>query len=273
MPLLRDHRRRPELPPNPRALFVTGGIGDVLTLSCFLELPADLEVIYYATPKFAEVREYLRELAPKARHVSLWEDWSERDCFFSRSQFIQESGNRDVLAAVDWSILHCFHQPLTFRGWRGEGRVARDEGRGIRSLLPARYAVFCPFTTDKRSPRDFTDGEIDAVIRAAQEQRLPLVILNAGGDRRIEADGVINLQNQTSLLGSIAVTCGAAVFVGVDSSQSVVATKFLPAERLLIKSDSENLRTWKHLYYAPHTSFEFIVPRAVPRLKELSWIE
>ena len=100
--------------------------------------------------------------------------------------------------------------------------------------LPERYAVFQPFSCDKRDPqRDFTPAEIAATVQAARRHDVPLVLINQGSDPPIR--GVIDLQNNTNLYGSIDITLGAAIYIGIDSAMSQVATKVLPADKIVIK--------------------------------------
>lgn len=263
---LTEFRQRRALAPNrdTKSIFVTGGIGDVIALSCFLAVPVGLETIYYATPKFGFVSEYLRRLCPEAEHVSLWDNWSSRECFYSLPQFQRDSGSHEAADADDWSILTVFHRPLTFRGWP-------LSPTSLPRSLPKRYAVLAPFTTDKSNSRDFTAPEIAEAISVARRNAMPLVVLNHGEDAPLEGPGIINLQNQTTLLESIAVTRSAEMFIGVDSSMSVVASKTLPANRLLIKSSNPHCLRWQHIYFAPHRSFDFITDNPIRRMKEKRW--
>ena len=71
-----------------RSLFVTGGIGDVIALSSFRDLPSDLETIYYATPKRAELETYLSLLCdPQVSHVSVDDRFERRFAWYSLSEF------------------------------------------------------------------------------------------------------------------------------------------------------------------------------------------
>lgn len=281
----------------PTALFVSGGIGDVIALSCFLELPETLEAVYYATPKRAEVQAYLEPLCPpQTQHVSFWEDWRGRAAWYSLPEFVRTSQRHEIADAVDWSIASQFPQitPDKFRGLPPLGVGLLAEGRKppcksdglsrrdpvacatrLPRALPDRYAVLQPFTTDKRdSRRDMTRDEIRCAVAEAATQRLPLVLINQGGDARIEhAPNLIDLQNQLELATAIAITLRASLFIGIDSWPSVIASKVLPADRLLIKTVNPHCRRWQHIYFAPHDSFEFLTDEPVGRLKELLWTE
>jgi hypothetical protein len=256
---------------NCRSLFVTGGIGDLIALTCFLDVPPDTRTIYYATRKRDDVESYLSTLCPTTtNHVSVWQNWSARWGWYSLREFNQQQPRH--VDAVDWSIATQFPRLSTFKGFPWE------PGHPLSSIhklnLPPRYAVFVPFSSDKRDPnRDFTAKEFDAALAAADLAGLPLVLLNRDDARDPEfRDGVIDLQNQTNVFGSIDVTIGASLFIGVDSAMSVVASKILPAERLLVKCVNAHCRRWQSIYFAPHTSFDFLTADPIPRLGRLKWI-
>lgn len=260
-----------------RALFVTGGLGDILALSCFIEPPTNLKAVYYATRRRADVECFLATICPNdTKHVSVGDDYSSCWGWYSLPQFVR-SGEWPVSLseAEDWSIMTQFpklevRSDRTFLGLPWEVGHPLSTIHGLR--LPSRYALLAPFSHDKRdASRDFTASEVTAALRCARERKMPLVLLNQGDDPLIEADGLINLQNQTNVYGSIDVTIGASMFIGVDSAMSVVASKFLPADKLCIKSINPHCRRWQHLYFSPHQSFEFVVENPIRRMKELRW--
>lgn len=260
-----------------RALFVTGGLGDILALSCFLDTPTKLKAVYYATRRRADVECFLATVCPKeTQHVSVWDDYSSCWGWYSLTQFVR-SGDwpSGLRKADDWSIMTQFPKlevcsDRTFLGLPWE--VGHPLSTIYELSLPSRYAVLAPFSHDKRDARrDLSATEVTAALRFARERKMPLVLLNQGDDPLIEADGLFNLQNQTNVYGSIDVTIGASLFIGVDSAMSVVASKFLPADKLCIKSVNPHCRRWQHLYFAPHRSFEFVTENPIQRMKELRW--
>lgn len=267
---------------NGQSIFVTGGIGDVIALSCFLDVPPNLETIYYATRKRADVEAFLATLCPPTtKHVSVWNDWSERWGWFSLPEFLRSATSDSsrseeplLIGATDWSISSVFERELPFRG------LPWAIGHPLSSIhdvrLPKRYAVFQPFSTDKQDfRRDFTREELRRAIAHAANNDMPLVLLNAGNDPPLEKSlNLINLQNKTNLYGSIDITLGASLYIGVDSSMSQVATKVLPENKLLIKSTNYR-HYYRHLnwYAAPHTTFDFVGPDPISLLSRLEWSE
>jgi hypothetical protein len=258
------------------SIFVTGGIGDVIALSCFLELPSDLETIYYATRKRDDVQAYLETICPpNTRHVSLWDDWSHRWGWYSLAEFqrlanVDEASRLSASHTEDWSIMTVFRESLPFVGlpWS----LGHPFSSVYEVTLPNRYALFQPFSSDKRDQRrDFTRDEIEDALLAAEQHRLPLVLINEGCDPLIESPWLINLQNKTNLYGSIDITIGASLYIGIDSAMSQVATKVLPAEKLLIKSVNPHYYRSLRWYAAPHTVYPFVVESPIARLNQLDW--
>lgn len=256
-------------------MFVTGGIGDVIALSCFLDVPETIETVFYATRKRDDVEAFVSTLCPAStKHVSAWDDWSERWCFHSLGEYVRTTGRNEIADADDWSIATQFPRDLPFRG------LPWNVGHPLSSIhkidLPERYAVFQPFSCDKRDPhRDFNREEIKHVVEWSERHGLLLVLLNSGNDEPItNAPNLIDLQNRTNIFGSIDVTLGAAAYIGIDSAMSQVATKVLPSHRLAIKST--NIRPGHghyykslHWYAAPHTSFPFVGTDPIELLKRL----
>lgn len=245
------------------SIFVTGGIGDVIALSCFLELPADLETIYYATRKRDDVQAYLSALCPiTTKHVSVWDDWTDnRWGWYSLPEFIRHArSHRDALATTeDWSISSVFPKEIPFRGTPWTERVSQIDLSQF--ALPDEYLLLCPYSTDKRDRRrDFTEQELHDVLEMSNHWNLPVVYQYEGADLHPMPPWVIDLSNRmTSVWDMIAIAAKASAYIGIDSCQSQVVTKHLPADRLVIKS-TNHAHYYQHLrwYCAPHTSFEFV---------------
>ena len=270
--------RRQPLPAVPTSLFISGGIGDVLALSCFLDAPHSVDTVFLATRRSGDVEAFLSLICGVADHyVDLWGN-DERFAWYSLDEYVRATSNRQVSSrrqsCLDWSIATQFPivSNLPFQGMPWQVGHPWSDIHTIGPKLADGYFVFCPFSEDKRDPsRDLTAAEIAAVTSTARRKGVPLVILNRGEDSIVEGAGIVNLQNQTNLFGAIDVTLGAAGYVGVDSAMSVVASKVLPAERLCVKTVNEHCRRWRHLYFAPHTSFEFLTASPVQRMESLQW--
>lgn len=272
--------------PSSKSLFITGGIGDVLALTCFRDLPSDLETIFYATPKRADVEVLLSLLCGSSvKHVGLDDEFRRRFAWYSLPEFQRITGR--TIDAVDWSISAQFPN-INSTEFLGMPWLDHPLADVSRFRLPERYAVLAPFSTDKRDRnRDFTTQEFDAAMAFAKRNHVMLVVLNQGTDTPPDQllykvydpkRGVINtkgvlydLSNQTNLLEAMAVTLGATLFIGIDSAMSVVASKVLPADRLCIKTHNEHCRRWAPIYFAPHQSFEFLTADPIQRMESLTW--
>lgn len=261
----RDHRQQQLRQRADRAsIFVSAGIGDAIALTCFLELPADLRTIYYATRKQTTIEEYLRLVADEAvDHVSVCDDWSQRWAFYSLPEYLRSANAKRLEPCEDWSIAAQFprieKQAMRYRGLPAAVRQAVHSW-----ALPERYAVCQPATDDKRdSRRDLTAEEIAAVSVASERLGLPLVLLHNGSGLPVKHPNVIDLRNQSTLLENVAMTLRASAYFGIDSVLSVVASKVLPPSRLLIKTVNDHCRRWQRIYFAPHTTFGFLVPSLI----------
>ena len=245
-------------------IFLTGALGDVLTVMSFHEIQ-NVKTVYYAASQFNAISPLMRWLCPLGtKHVNLWEDWSVRKAFYSLEDFcnvVHVPVPKDV---IDLSILRVFHSDTQFKACLWEKPVADL----TRFRLPEKYVVLCPYARDKLDSRDLTNEEIQAVMDSSP---LPVVVLHKGQEQEIPT--MFNLQNQTTLFEAIAIMAGASSCVTVDSALSVVAARFLPRNRMLVKSSNPHLINHRHWYYPTHDSFTFITPTIKERLKELSWTD
>ena len=238
----------------PSSVFITGGIGDVLAVTCFVEI-RDFAKVFYATQPVADIMPILKLLMPNSGHCDIWHDWKDRHAFYTLEEFQSFTNDQTVLNSEDWSIHTVFKQDLEFRGapwlWMFDIHKFR---------LPPEYAVLCPRSIDKREPaRDFTSEEIQSVVDWSQRRGIPLVHVYSGPDECPLPASVLNLQNKTHILETMAVVANASWYVGIDSCQSQVATKRLAADRLLIKSINPHYYRSLKWYCCPHKEFPFVV--------------
>lgn len=257
MPVTRLLRKKSKSKPITSSdIFITGGIGDVLAVSCFMG-HGSARNIFYATRPFEHISQILERLFPEASHHCVWHDWSQRDAFYSLKEFSSVNNDAVIQASQDWSIHTVFKQDLEFKRapWLGLSDP-------IKVYLPIQYAVLCPRSTDKREPtRDFTEEEVVYATDWAERRGIPLVHVYCGPDECPLPSTIINLQNKTNILETIAVVENASWYIGIDSCQSQVATKTLSADHLLIKSVNPHYYQSLKWYCCPHKEFPFVVPR------------
>lgn len=249
-------------------IFITGGIGDVLTLESFFsdQQRAALETIYYATSKHVPIANIFKHLPnyPKlTNHIVVWDDFSSfwafcsKDEYLSRCRQFHKEINQGVMSSGDFSIAAKFSTLDVYnKSSVLEFPIAKIE----RFALPAQYFVLCPYSTDKRlKVRDFDAEDWLNTLKLLQDRGLQGVIINAGKDIIPENKSIINLNNKTTILESIEILKKSQGYIGVDSCLSVLAAKLFAYPNLLVKSVNEHLYRWKHLYYAPSTDFQFLV--------------
>lgn len=242
--------------PDSKAIFISGGIGDVLAVSCFIEILPKVEKVFYATQPWKDIVPILSQLFPNAEHHCIWHDWSQRKAFYTLREFSQACLDKSVASAVDWSIRTVFTSDSKFIicPW------LKLRENSTRFSLPETYCVVCPRSTDKSvKERDLTWQEMQNVLEWSSRTKIPLVLVYNGSDLIQVPEQVLNLQNQTDILETMAVVEHASYYVGIDSCQSQVATKVLPADRLLIKSVNPHYYQSLKWYCAPHADYPFVV--------------
>lgn len=259
--------------PTPRddVLFLSGSIGDVLALECFLT-DADrqsLSVLYYATQKYAEIERLFRAVPsfPNLRdHHVAWSDFTHFWCFFSKEDCVTflRSSRRDIHPALaqarDFSITAQFPRvhsgQLRYNGSSFVRHAVADLGRFV---LPEAYAVVCPYSTDKRiTQRDFDAQDWEHCVRYLRHFGLKGVVLNTGTDPVPADESLLDWSNATTIAEAVEITKGARAYVGIDSSMSVLAPKVMPPDRLVVKSVNGHCYENAACYYAPLREFPFL---------------
>jgi hypothetical protein len=259
------------LPPEDLApsshLLITGGIGDFIILESHMEPErrAAVQHITLATRAHKGIHELLGAFPafPNLKVLSTIQvDWSKVFCFVRREDMEQVEMDRKQLEdAQDWSIYVMF--PFIERAilrYQRSSFVSNKIADIGRFNLPPRYIVCNPYSpNDRRSGRDFSENDWEFAQGQAQNQGIPLVVVNVSDDFIPDSPSVINLNRKTSLAESIEVVKGACGYVGIDSCLSIVAAQSLGGEKLLIKSNNGHLYNNKSIYYAPHKHFNFIM--------------
>lgn len=255
-------------------ILLTGGIGDIITLESFFteEQRQSLKTIYYATRAQRRAQELFASLKcyPSLQaHVILWDDFSKIFAFHNKKEcqsylHAKRSLPPNWNGIADWSIQARFTQinngNLRYNG----SSLLKQKLCDVGSFqLPEKYVAICPYTiNDKRNPnRDFDDQDWLNVIDQLRIMGMHGVVLNIGSDRVPNDTSLINLTNKTSILQSVEILKGAKGYIGIDSCLSVLAAKLFDPPFLFIKTQNAHCLNYKHIYYAPKTSFEFLIPR------------
>jgi len=257
------------------AAFITGGIGDVITIECFLTDAQrnELSTIYYATNKHTFVESLFKSLDcfPKLKnHVKLWQDFSNFWAFYYLEDFIIKSKfkNKKIFEdCLDLSIFPFFQkikkEKIPYNGCS----FLEKKLTNIEHIdLPNEYIVIAPCSTDKRLlGRDFNHKDWEQTNNFLKKHDLKGVILYEGKDVLPECKNIKNLQNKTSILESIEILKGAKGYIGIDSWISVLASKLFEEPYLQIKSINSHCYENAEVYYAPKTKFNFIVKEIISK--------
>lgn len=254
-----------------RSIFLSGGLGDFFALESHYPpgLKPLLRSVYYATRASKDIAE-LYQLVPTEypelkHHTPLWSSFFNYLAFHSKTELEGELTPLppDWNTTADWSIEikfpHIENRNLIYQG----SSFLKHQLTTDLPQLPKSFAVIHPDTTDWR-PRRIQPEEWTNLIDILHQWNLTGVILNTGKYQSPEHPELLDLSNKTTLPESIEILKRAKGFIGIDSCLSVLASQLFPAERLLIKSKFSHLLTNKQIYYAPHTSFDFIVPALTP---------
>jgi hypothetical protein len=249
-------------------IFWSAGLGDCFCLEATMtdEYRKSIGKMYWATrsrtqlaPLFSRLPSfpYLKE------HVSLWDDFQDGFCFKNIEEAYEKSLHRHLVTGPveDWSVIKRFHQPQPFVG----SSFVKYKLASINHFnLPEEYAVVCPYSNvNKKSIQEwkrFFPKDWEWLIQHLAKLKLPGVVLNVGDDMVPENKWIINLSNKTKLGEAIEITKKASHFFGIDTGLSVISAQILPADRIVVSTVNTILWHYKHVYYAPQTEWDFIVP-------------
>lgn len=232
------------------AIFLTAGIGDWLALESH-SLPHASEY-YLATPAQAEIAELLH-LRDRPKIHKLWLEFGF-PCFVSLKHYTAITGQQ--VEAEDWSIAKQFYRPLTYCG----SFLHRADLPALKDYPQLRqpYCVIQPTTTrDKSKPKRELDQQDWQAIEAHLKAHYLLgVVVN---DKYTPAPAhLLNLSGKLNILESLSLMKGAGGYLGIDSFLSVFAAQ-LPLTVFKVKTNRQHCRDWANIYFAPHTSSDFLV--------------
>jgi hypothetical protein len=168
--------------------------------------------------------------------------------------------NMDITKIKDYSVLTLAH-PFV----RGERKYHGTKELQVKLAeisgfpLPEKFYFIHPWSDNQRyDERDFTLNECRSVIKFLERRKIKGVVINKSNDPwPVESEWVIDLTNKTDMLESIEILKHAHGFVGSASSFSVLASKFVSQENLVIKTPPSILNYWWKFYYAPYRTNEF----------------
>jgi hypothetical protein len=283
----RDHNLKDKKPnilakKEKKYLFWTGGIGDVLTLDSYISPEDRQEVLafLYATHKQNTIKElFLKNSCyPNLTlHQTIWDDFKNRWCFYSKSEVISklEPSQRlpYVLDSEDWSIANKFNEIRRgLHSFCGSSfLVPGNKLCDITQELPEKFCVICPFSTDKNiKNRDFISEDWRCLFGFLERRSIFGIVLYRGIDVVPSHKQIIDLSNKTTMLESVEILKKSIGYIGVDTCFSVLAAQLFEPQEICIKSINAHLYSNINIYYAPHTSFSFVHKDIGPGLKIMS---
>lgn len=253
-----------------KSFFITGGIGDILAVECFLtdDEKSNVETIYYATRKKQQIETLFKlnkAFCNLKNHVNLWKEYNNFWCFYSIEDYLEKSKNNtipDYRNCKDLSILKIFEQINKKNINYNKCSFIENKLCNIDKFnLPKKYITILPYSTDKRiSERDFDDLDWYNVIKILEKFKLKGVVIGEEKNKKIPNNNlIINLTNKTLIEEPIEILKKSQGYLGVDSWLSVLAPKILNTKDIQIKCKNEHCYKNSYCYFSPLNKFDFLV--------------
>lgn len=219
------------------------GIGDWLFSARFLD-PEEIDTIVWD----AQCEPHLRpaiEACPEYAHI-------------------RHANLKDEPGDYRYSNTLRFHGVLHTRPYRPSAFIRQPLGT-ISHDLPERFVFIhpsTPFNTPTvRSYRDLRPTEWDTILEALDSKDLVGVVINSpNNDPRPKHPRLLDLTGKTSLTEAIEILKRAQAYWGIDSNFSILAAELFGPEDLWVRTRNDYLVVRAHAYYAPQTSFQWLVP-------------
>lgn len=251
-----------------RAIFLTGGIGDIFAVESFLtnQERERITTIYYATIKNKEIEELWKALPnyPNLQeHITVWNDFSKFWCFSSMNDYLYYCKKIKIKPQIFFQNTTDLSISIVF------GKINRKDIFYNNSsfinhkltdypCLPNDYIVVCPYSSDKRLiGRDFDLKDWENCLKYLEDNKKIGVLLNKGNEIVPIHNNIINLSNKTTITECVEILKKSKGYIGIDSSLSVLATK-CNFEVLKIKSINPHLYNYINCYYSPNNDFNFV---------------
>jgi hypothetical protein len=270
-----------EAPPTPEPLaqncsniLITGGIGDYISVECFMTEKERLQVqnFYLATRASKGIENVIRAapLYPNLKNVNvIFDDWSQFFCFLSKEDIRSKNSQMNLgidevtlnIPMADFSITQIFPQIKSGQRVYNGSSLMRHTFADISKFdLPERYAFVQPYSPNDRQGggRDFGQSDWDNTLTILQRSNLKGVVVVNGNDPVPDSDLLVNLSNMTSFAEGVEILKGADKFIGVDSCFAALACKFMPEKNLKIRTINNHYQENLLIYCAPYTSFGFV---------------
>lgn len=254
-------------------ILLTGGIGDVIAIESLMTDTEreSIDCIFYATRAAKACIELFTDIPtfPNLKKQSIvWEDFTKIFAFHSKRHFMDllnaRSANelrkliKELMDKIeDYSIEIIFNQkrPYTYSSFI-KYKLASIE----KFNLPTNYYCICPYSiNDQRViTRDYNSTDWQDTINILETRSIPGVVLNLGDDPVPTHPHIINLSNKTTIREAVEIVKNSQGYLGIDSVFTVIATKIIRPDCIFIKTHNVHCHKWKHVYFAPQQSFDFL---------------
>ena len=251
------------------AIFISGGLGDVIALESFMsDRERNLvDTIYYATNKQQSIEAFFKCLPnfPLLKnHIPVWTDFKSFWCFFDKQQcMVKLKSNCPVglLEAKDYSIMSIFPQINSSRlAFSGSSLLKHTVSETSSLQLPDEYFVVCPCSTDKRlNNRDFNNEDWDNCIKILKNKNIKGVVLNQGDDTIPQSEYLIDFSNSCKLPECFEIVKKSIGYIGIDSAMSVLAAQLFNPPELMIKSLNKHCYDNCKCYYPKQMNIDYIM--------------
>jgi hypothetical protein len=256
------------------AVTITGGVGDWIVIDSFLtdEERARIKTIYWAT-KTRRISQQLFFGVAKQFFPNLKKQvvvWDQFDLFhsFHRASHVHKitTPPRGFDQSQDLSIYYAFprilEEKIPFYG----SCLLRCKLANIDHFkLPKKYVCIVAGTSNNDGLRNFTLQEWASVLKwLIHTNQVGVALGSPDLGAPFETSCLINLIGKTTPVESTEILKNAYSTILVDSWLSLLASQLFESEQLMVKSKNTHLFSYKSLYYAPRTSFDFISKNILP---------
>lgn len=176
---------------------------------------------------------------------------------YANASHVDAPGETDFTPFTHHAVFH----RLPFQG----SSFLRHTLAEVPFVVPCPYVLIqpsSPLNNDRaRRARDMRYCEWSSIVADLRAVGLVGVVVDAPGGLRVPQDLLLlDLTGRTTLAESIELLKRARGYAGVDSCLSVLAAQLFPPECLTIRTQNPYTLKLRKTYYAPHTSFDFLVP-------------
>lgn len=252
-------------------VFFTCGIGDFIAIDSYLTAAEkhNINRIFWATRQRRAITQLVPFCFPNLKNqVTVFDSFRNAPhklfCFASMGDMKNKIGiSMGSTLIEDLSIVHIWHQIFRHKRQYHYSSLAAKPLADISKFdLPDRYCLVHPWSDNMpNEKRDLEPNELRNICLKLKNAGIPAVVVNQSKKATIECEGVIDLSNKTTLLETLEITKKCNGFIGCASFPSVMATKMLPPNKVLVKAKPEiKNRDWV-CYYAPFRKNDFIKER------------